>query len=194
MNLSNRGLPWNSFFWFLLRTSCVYNIWHIFYRYCIRVVRVLWSQLTFWLSILAWRKPWLVTAVFVVFAQMSRLQWGHTRIHDRPSLAYKKLNINSEAWRRLDFWLRFNIYIYISKLKTIPLWICSCCCFSISKHVLKKDLPIAKILIHPDNCHEWTDGAHLSNFPLEVGRTQNREMCPVSLMFFICSRWIPDCC
>lgn len=100
------------FFWFFLRTSCVYNIWHIFYRYCIRVVRVLWSQLTFWLSILAWRKPWLVTAVFVVFAQMSRLQWGHTRIHDRPSLAYKKLNINSEAWRRLDFWLRFNIYIY----------------------------------------------------------------------------------
>lgn len=144
------------FFWFLLRTSCVYNIWHIFYRYCIRVVRVLWSQLTFWLSILAWRKPWLVTAVFVVFAQMSRLQWGHTRIHDRPSLAYKKLNINSEAWRRLDFWLRFSIYIYISKLKTIPLWICSCCFFSISNHVLKKDLPIAKILIHPDNCHEWT--------------------------------------
>lgn len=44
----------------------------------------------------------------------------------------------------------------ISKLKTIPLWICSCCFFSISNHVLKKDLPIAKILIHPDNCHEWT--------------------------------------
>ena len=193
MNLSNRGLPWNSFFWFLLRTSCVYNIWHIFYRYCIRVVRVLWSQLTFWLSILAWRKPWLVTAVFVVFAQMSRLQWGHTRIHDRPSLAYKKLNINSEAWRRLDFWLRFNIYISQNSKPSL-FDFAVVVFFSISKHLLKKDLPIAKILIHPDNCHEWTDSAHLANFPLEVGCTQNREMCPVSLMFFFVRDGFPDCC